>query len=156
MNKIASVLALASAMTVAEQAQAREVTFTTQLKNYGGDGAYVVIYLLDSAGQYKGTLWMAGGRPRYYRHLTDWRRASGGNLGEIDGITGASVGSGRTLAIKADLADALIDAGYQIRIDTAVENMSENPADVTVPFTTKRAGKPVSGHGYVRSFSYTM
>lgn len=156
MNKIASALAFASVIAVPALAEAREVTFTTQLQNYGGDGAYVVIYVTDSAGQYKGTLWMAGGKSKYYKHLSDWSRLSGGKTSEIDGITGASVGSGKTLSITLDLADALIDAGYEIRVDTAVEDMRDNPSDVTVPLTSEGAGKAVRGRGYVDTFTYDM
>ncbi|OZB07467.1 MAG: Tat pathway signal protein, partial [Rhizobiales bacterium 39-66-18] len=56
-------------------AEARQVTFETTLKNYGGNGAYVVLYVTDASGAYKGTLWMAGGKAKYYRHLSDWQRA---------------------------------------------------------------------------------
>ena len=59
-------------------------------------------------------------------------------------------------ARKLDLADALIDAGYQIRIDGAVENMSERPAEVVVPLTSAGAGQAVAGKGYVKSFVYDM
>ena len=103
----------AAALALPGLAEARPVTFEATLKNYGGNGAYVVLYVTDAAGKYRGTLWMAGGKAKYYRHLSDWQRASGGAAGEIDGITGASIGSGKTLKISLDLADALIDAGYQ-------------------------------------------
>jgi len=52
------------------------------------------------------------------------------------------------------LDDALIDSGHEVRVDTAVEDMRDNRADVAVPLTTEGAGKPVSGRGYVRSFRY--
>ncbi len=39
----------------------------------------------------------------YYKHLTDWFRATGGDTGQVDGITGASVGAGRSLEITLDL-----------------------------------------------------
>ncbi len=71
-----------------------------------------------------------------------------------DGVTGASIGSGRTLNVTVDLADALFDAGYQIRIDSSVEDMGDAPADVVVPLTTAGAGKPVAGNGYVKSLTY--
>lgn len=149
-------LAAATALVVPGLAEAREITFETTLKNYGGDGAYVVIYVVDAAGAYKGTLWMAGGKAKYYRHLSDWQAASGGARTEIDGITGASVGAGRTLKITADLADALIDGGFEIRVDTAVEDMRDNPSDVAAPLTTAGNGKPVAGRGYVESFTYSF
>jgi hypothetical protein len=153
---LALALGLAAAIALPALAQAREVTFNTELKNYGGDGAYVALYLTDADGQYQGTLWIAGEKSKYYKHLRDWARGSGQRSSEYDGLTGASVGSGRTLNITLDIADALIDAGYEVRVDTAVEDMRDNRADVVVPLTTEGAGKPVSGRGYVQSFSYTL
>jgi hypothetical protein len=137
-------------------AQARQVTFETTLKAYGGNGAYVALYLLDAGGKYKGTLWMAGDKAKFYRHLSDWSRASGGRLAEIDGITGASVGSGKTLKITVDIADALINAGYKVHVDTAVEDGMDNPSEVVAPLDASASGKPSAGDGYVKSFKATF
>ncbi|MGV8892630.1 MAG: DUF2271 domain-containing protein [Burkholderiaceae bacterium] len=70
---------------------------------------------------------------------------------EFDGVTGASTGSGSTLKVTVELADTLIDSGYEIRIDSAVEDKPDRPVDVRVPLT-----EPVVGHGYIKSFSYAM
>ena len=43
-------------------AHSRPVTLSAQLKNYGGDGAYLAVYLTDAKGAYAGTLWVAGGK----------------------------------------------------------------------------------------------
>ncbi len=75
---------------------------------------------------------------------------------EFDGVSGASVGSGKTLKVTVELADALIDAGYEIRIDTAVEDLRDNPAELRVPLTTQDKGKPTAGRGYVKAFSFDM
>lgn len=156
MKKFVAALAMAAALGLPSLAEAREITFTTKLKQYGGPGAYVALYVTDGNGQYQGTLWMAGGKAKYYRHLSDWKRATQGDLAQIDGITGASVGSGKTLTVKLDLADALIDAGYQVRIDAAAENMGDSPSEIVVPLDSKVAGQPTAGRGYVESFSYSM
>lgn len=154
MKKIIFALGLAIVVALPALAQAREVTFTTELLDYGGDGAYLAIYLTDAAGNYQGTLWVAGKKSKYYKHLSGWVRGSRLNPAEYDGLTGASVTSGRTLKITLNLDDALIDSGHEIRIDTAVEDMRDNRADVAVPLTSEGAGKPVAGRGYVRSFRY--
>ena len=107
-------------------ANAREITFTTELKNYGGDGAYVALYLTNEAGQYQQTLWIAGEKSKYYKHLSGWARGSGQRSSEYDGLTGASVAAGKTMTVTLDLADSLIDSGHQIRVDTAVEDMRDN------------------------------
>lgn len=154
MKKIFLALGLAIAVALPVIAQAREVTFTTELLDYGGDGAYLALYLTDDSGRYHGTLWVAGKKSKYYKHLSGWARGSRLNPAEYDGLSGASITSGRTLKITLDLDDALIDGGYEVRVDTAVEDMRDNRGDVAVPLTTEGAGEPVTGRGYVRSFRY--
>lgn len=156
MKPLLAALALSTALTVPELAAARPVTLTTTLNAYGGNGAYLAIYVTDAAGAYKGTLWFAGGKSKYYSHLSGWERASGGRLAEISGVTGASVGAGRTLKVTLDLADALFDAGYKLHIDAAAEDMRDSPSDVVVPLTAAGAGRPAHGRSYVRSFTYSM
>ncbi|MBC7181842.1 MAG: DUF2271 domain-containing protein [Roseovarius sp.] len=149
-------LTLATALALPGFAMARPVTLTTALTNYGGDGAYIALYVTDASGAYAGSLWMAGGKSKYYKHLSDWHRATGGDTAQVNGITGASVGAGRTLEITLDLADALFDAGYTLHIDAAVEDMRDSPNEVAVPLTTAGAGTPVPGRRYVASFTYDM
>lgn len=148
--------ALASACTLALPAltEARTLTLNTQLKPYGGDGAYLAVYLTDAKGAYVRTLWVAGGKAKYYKHLSDWSRLSAGDARRLDGVTGASVGAGRTLKVTADLADALIDAGYEIRIDTAAEDMRDSPSEVRIPLSKANAGKPRAGRQYIQSATF--
>jgi hypothetical protein len=161
MNKIFATLGLAAilaapAMAFAPRADARTLTLTTQLRPYGGNGAYLAIYLTDAQGRFQSTLNVAGGKAKYHAHLRDWSRGHATETARIDGITGASVGSGQTLRVTADIADALIDAGYQIRIDTAVEDGRDNPGEIIAPLTSAAAGQPVSGRGYVAAFRFDM
>lgn len=161
MKSLFAALALTTALTlpglaVPGLAQARPVTLTTTLNAYGGDGAYLALYVTDAAGAYVGSLWMAGGKSKYYEHLSDWYRATGGDPAQIDGITGASVGAGRTLEITLDLADALFDAGYTLHVDAAVEDMRDSPREISVPLTRDGAGQPVRGRRYVASLTYDM
>jgi hypothetical protein len=155
MNHAWPLTVVAGALAVPSVASARQVALETQLANYGGDGSYVAIYLTDRTGRYQSTLWVAGPKAKYWRHLRDWYRATGGTA-KVDGISGASVGAGKSLRVTVDLADTLLDAGYEIHIDTAVEKMKENPSEVVVPLTAAGAGKPTAGRGYVKSFRYTL
>lgn len=156
MKPLLTALSLTTALTMPAMAMARPVVLSTHLTNYGGDGAYLAIYVTDPAGAYAGSLWMAGGKTRYYQHLMDWYRATGGSTAQINGITGASVGSGRTLKVSLDLSDALFDAGYVLHIDAAVENMRESPNEIQVPLTAAGAGVPVKGRRYIADFTYDM
>ncbi len=156
MKTLLAALALTTAMTVPGLAFARNVTLTTTMNSYGGDGAYLAIYVTDPSGAYAGSLWMAGGKSKYYKHLTDWARATGGDKAEVSGITGASVGAGRSLEVSMDLSDALFDAGYTLHIDAAVEDMRDSPNEIAVPLTSDGAGKAVQGRSYIANFSYNF
>ena len=73
-----------------------------------------------------------------------------------DAVAKFDAKSKTVVAAVLDVADALLDAGYQIHVDTAVEKMKENPSEVVVPLTAAGAGKPNAGRGYVKSFRYTL
>ena len=148
-----TLVATACALAVPALAHSRPLTLTTQLKNYGGDGAYIAAYLTDA---YVRTLWVAGGKAKYHKHLSDWSRLSAGDAKRLDGVTGASVGAGRTLKVTADLADALIDAGYEIRIDAAAEDMRDSPSEVRIPLSTANDGKPQPGKQYIQSATFEL
>lgn len=156
MKALLAILTITTALTLPGIAMARPVTLTTTLNNYGGDGAYIAYYVTDAQGKYAGSLWMAGGKSKYYEHLSGWYRATGGDVNEINGITGASVGAGRTLEITLDLADALFDAGYTLHIDAAVEDMRDSPNEVAIPLTTQGAKMPVQGKRYIATVDYSL
>jgi membrane-associated PAP2 superfamily phosphatase len=154
MKSLFAALVLSTAMTVPVLAQAKTVNLSTTLTQYGGQGAYLAIYVTDPSGAYAGSLWMAGGKTKYYKHLTDWARFTGENSAEVSGITGASLGAGRSLELSMDLSDALFDAGYTLHIDAAVEDMRDSPNEIAVPLTTAGAGKAVKGRRYIATFQY--
>jgi hypothetical protein len=156
MRKFAASMCFLGALALPGFVQARAVTLTTHMQNYSGNGAYLAIYVTDAAGKYQKTLWVAGQKAKYYKNLRDWARGSGLKATEFDGVSGASVGSGGTLEVTVELADALIDAGYEIRVDSAVEDKRDIPVDVRVPLTTADIAKPAAGRGYIKSFSYDM
>lgn len=151
-----AILATACALALPVLAHSRQITLTAQLKDYGGNGAYVAAYVTDAKGAYVRTLWVAGGKAKYHKHLSDWSRLSAGDAKRLDGVTGASVGAGRTLKVTADLADALIDAGYEIRFDAAVEDMRDSPSEVRVPLSTANVGKSLVGKQYIESVTFQL
>ena len=106
MKSLLASLALTTALTIPGLACARPVTLITTLNSYSGNNAFLAYYVTDAQGKYVGSLWMAGGRTNYYKHLRDWFRATKGNPAEINGVTGASVGSGSTWKGAVERADA--------------------------------------------------
>mgnify|MGYP001204039751 CR=1 FL=1 len=156
MKKSLVTLGIMAGLSFSSAAEAKTVTFTTALNSYGGNGAYLAIYLTDAQGKLHSTLHLAAPKAKYHKHLSNWSRGPAAARRTIDGVTGASVGSGRVLKVSVNVADALLDAGYQIRVDSAVEDGRDNPSDVVVQLGRDAMGKPVTGKGYVKSFRFDM
>lgn len=156
MKSILAPITLTVALSLPAMASATPVTFTTQLNRYGGNGAYLAYYVTDASGSYVGSLWMAGEKSKYYKDLRGWYRATGGDTSQVDGITGASVGDGQTLEFTLDLKDALLEAGYTLHIDAAVEDMRESPREINIPLNRANAGEVVRGRRYIAGFKYEM
>lgn len=154
MNKTAISLALAGMAAMPAIGQAREINLSTTLKDYRGNEAYLAIYVTDAQGAYQRTLWVSGKKAKYYKHLRDWVQGGGSQPAEFDGLTGASVGGGETLEVAVELEDALIDAGYEIRIDSAVEDKRDNRGEIKLPLTQQATTVNGGAQGYVDSFSY--
>jgi hypothetical protein len=110
-KSLLAALALTTALTQPGLASARPVTLATTMNSYGGDGACVVLYVTDASGAHVGSLWMAGAKSKYHEHLSDWYAATGGDPAQINGITGASVGAGRTLEITPDPGRCVVRRG---------------------------------------------
>lgn len=155
MKKLAAMLMLATALVAPGAAMAADVAINVQMVRYSGNAAYMAVYLTDAAGAYQSTLWVAGRKTRYFGSLRGWAAgASQDATISFDGISGASVGGGETLTVHANLADTLIDAGYQIHVDTAVEHGGEYTDDAVIELTSTPA--VVDGTGFVGKLSVGM
>lgn len=150
------ILAAAVVAFLPAMARAKIVNFTVRTNNYGGYPAYLAVYLTDAQGHYKETIHLAGSRLGFFEHLREWMTASQGQVPTLDGITGASVGSGQSLRFSANISDALLNAGYEIHVDAEAEWMMEMPDEVVVPLDQQHSGKPVAGRGYLSEFAYSM
>ena len=154
MYRTSTALALSMAALTPIASDANPVTIDVTIAQYQGPGVYLAMYLTDPSGAYQSTVWVAGDRARYWKHLRTWFDATGGQ--GADGITGASVGAGRTLTITPDISAAMIDAGYVLHIDAAAENIGESPNEIQLPLTTAGAGKPTAGTGFITKFQYGL
>ncbi len=155
MKRLTAMLMLATALASPGLALARDVTITADLISYSGNAAYLAVYLTKPDGTYESTLWLSGRKYKYFGALRGWLKALANvDTINIDGISGASVGGGQSLTVSADLSDALIDAGYQVHVDTAVEHGGEYADDAIAPLSSGNVA--VSGSGYIRELRVEM
>ena len=154
MKKILLALLMSTALIAPNAAAAATVTVEVDMRSYSGPNAYLAVYLVDSAGNYNSTLWVAGTHTKYLGHLRGWARGFSSSGGSLDGVSGASIGGGRTLTLTSTLSDALIDAGYKVVVDTSVEHGGDYTADVSAELSS--SGASASGTGYVNRLIVSM
>lgn len=121
-----------------------------QLTNYTGEGAYVVISLIDPQGQYEKTLYVQGDDAEWYNDLTSWFDFYGKKRNNIDAITGATVAGGQRAIHVLEIEDSKIDSGYSIRFESAVEDQEYYEQDVQFELTSETVKSKVEGKGFIR------
>ncbi|MBO9659967.1 MAG: DUF2271 domain-containing protein [Chitinophagaceae bacterium] len=121
-----------------------------QMSNYMGEGAYVVVSLIDTKGNYEKTLYVMGSDKKWYPNLKQWHKAYSKKPGNISGITGASVTGGDRSMTVLEIDNSKINAGYKLRFETAVEDKPYYEKDVEVALTTEGLAAKTDGTGYIR------
>lgn len=135
---------------MAQQAGSTQYKCMIQMTNYVGEGAYIVVSLIDSKGAYEKTLRIMGSNKKWYPNLKSWHKAQA-KKPVVDGITGASVTGGDRSVVILDIENAKINAGYKLRFESAVEDKAYHEKDLEVPLTTEGlAGKTDGSTGYIR------
>lgn len=121
-----------------------------QMTNYMGDGAYIVISLIDPKGSYDKTLYVLGSDKKWYKTLKEWHAFYAKKPANISGITGASVTGGDRSINVIELESSKINAGYKLRFESAVEDKNYNVKDLEIPLTTETLAAKNDGTGYIR------
>ena len=121
-----------------------------QMANYNGEGAYMVVSLIDPQDNYVKTLQVFGDNGKYYDSLKKWFGFYSEKKEKIDAIAGASITQGDRKSFVLDLDKNLLDKGYKIRFESAVEDQYYYTTDAQVPFTTEALKGKTEGAGYVR------
>jgi hypothetical protein len=121
-----------------------------QMKNYRGEGAYVIISLLNEKGAYQETLYVQGADDEWYFDLKEWWSFHGKKRTNIDAITGATISGGeRNISVIA-IPNNVLDKGYKIRFETAVEDQKYHKNDVEFELTAKNMKGKIEGKGFIR------
>lgn len=130
--------------------ESKPVKCMIQMTNYTGEGAYVVISLINAKGEYEQTLYVQGKDPEWYREITEWWKFYGKHKSNIDAIAGETIkGGARTVSILQIPSDK-IDKGYSLRFETAVEDKEYYKKDLQFALTSQNLASKQDGTGYIR------
>jgi hypothetical protein len=121
-----------------------------QMTNYMGEGAYIVISLINSKGAYEKTLYVLGPDKKWYNSIKEWHKFQSKKPANISAITGASVTGGDRSVNVIEIENSKINAGYKIRFESAVEDKDYHVKDLEMPLTTEALSAKTDGTGYIR------
>ncbi|PHS10400.1 MAG: flagellin biosynthesis protein FlgD [Kordia sp.] len=122
-----------------------------QMTNYSGEGAYIVVSLLDKDGNYLETLNVKGNDEDWYHDITQWwENLYGKKRPNIDAITGETLTGGERAISIIEIENDKIDTGYTIRFETAVEDQEYFAKDVEFELTAETVKSKVNGKGFIR------
>ncbi|MFT5252814.1 MAG: hypothetical protein ACI87N_001836 [Flavobacteriales bacterium] len=121
-----------------------------QMTNYTGEGAYVVISLLNPEGEYEETLYVQGKDSEWYSEIPEWWKFYGKQRPQIDAISGATISGGSRIVSIIKIPNNKINNGCKIRFETAVEDQEYYKEDVQFELTSESLKSKVEGKGFIR------
>ncbi|MDO1499575.1 DUF2271 domain-containing protein [Maribacter confluentis] len=147
---IPSILLVGSLLTAFTTVDKQPVKCLIQLTNYSGEGAYIVVSIVNDKANYEETLYVIGKDSEWYSEITEWWKFYGKSRPNIDAISGETISGGeRTLSVLQIPKDK-IDNGYSIRFETSVEDKGYFADDIQFELTSENLKAKVEGKGFIR------
>ena len=143
-----AVLMLASFTT--QSGESTKYKCMIQMVNYTGEGAYVIISLINPKGDYEKTLFIQGDDDEWYHEIDEWWKFFGAKKRNVDGITGETLAGGERTISVIEIENSKIDAGYKLRFETSVEDKAYHVKDIEMPLTTEALQAKAEGTGFIR------
>lgn len=128
----------------------KQVKCLVQLVNYEGEGAYIIVSVVDKDNNYLKTLHVLGDDPHWYFDIPSWWDYYGKKRYDIDGITGATISGGERSVFQISVDEQYIAEGNKLRFETAVEEKEYHEADVEIPLKPNMTSIKAEGSGYIR------
>lgn len=131
-------------------AETKPVKCMIQMTNYTGEGAYIIVSLLNPKGEYEKTLQVLGNDPEWYNDITEWWKFYGKKRNNIDAITGETISGGERTVCVIQIPVDKIDKGYSLRFETSVEDRNYFKDDLQFALTTDNLKSKKEGKGFIR------
>lgn len=148
--KISLTAALLCLLSFQATAQSSKYKCMLQMSNYMGEGAYIVVSLINPKGDYEKTLYVMGDDKKWHKTLKEWHKFHAKKAENISAKTGASVTGGDRSMTTIEIEDAKINKGYKLRFESAVEDNKYYVNDIEIPLTTEGLAAKTEGKGYIR------
>ncbi len=131
-------------------AETKPVKCMIQMTNYSGEGAYVIVSLMNPKGEYEETLNVLGKDSEWYSEISEWWKFYGKRRPNIDAISGETISGGERTVSVLQIPTDKIDKGYSLRFETSVEDVKYYKDDLQFPLTTENLKSKKEGKGFIR------
>jgi hypothetical protein len=148
--KTALTSALLCLLSFHANAQSSKYKCMLQMSNYVGEGAYIVVSLINPKGDYEKTIYVMGDDKKWYKTLKEWHKFYSKKPTDISATTGASVTGGDRSITTFEIDDSKINKGYKLRFESCVEDQKYNVNDIEIPLTAEGIAAKTEGKGYIR------
>lgn len=122
-----------------------------QMVNYTGEGAYIIVSVINPEGNYDQTVRILGDDPEWYHEIDEWWKFFGAQQNQqVDAITGATLSGGERSINVLNIAADKFGKGYKLRFETSVEDGEYHVKDIEIPLTKEALAGKIDGSGYIR------
>ena len=135
---------------ISENEKNEKVKCMIQMKNYSGEGAYIIISLVDKNNHYLETLYVHGDDPEWYHEITSWWKFYGKKRNNIDAISGETLAGGERGVNILSIDESKITDGCKLRFETAVEDKNYFEKDIEIKLSEISYEKKYIGSGFLR------
>jgi hypothetical protein len=139
-----------TSISLAQQAGTTKYKCMIQMTNYMGEGAYIVVSLINGKGAYEKTLYVLGSDKKWYPDVKEWHKAFSKKPTNISAITGASVAGGDRSVTTLEIDNSKLNKDYKLRFESAVEDKQYHVKDLEIPLTAESLSAKNEGTGYIR------
>jgi len=144
-----SAFVISTLLAFSKPIEVKNVKCMIQMNSYRGEGAYVVVSLINPKGEYEETLYIQGDDDEWYNEISQWWRFYGKRRLNIDKISGATLSGGERVVSIIKIPVDKIDVGYSIRFETAVEDKGYHVDDVQFELTLNSIKNKKEGKGFI-------
>ena len=120
------------------------------MKNYSGEGAYIVISVINPEGNYDETIYVQGDDPEWYYEITSWWKFYGKKRSNIDAISGETLAGGERSMKVISIDKTKFNAGYKLRFESAVESDDYFEKDIEFELVESNFETKHNGKGFIR------
>lgn len=122
-----------------------------QLKNYEGEGAYLVVSVVDKEDNYLKTVHILGDDEKWYPDLPEWWSFFETKQPKnVDATTGATIAGGERSVFTFQLDENDFEIGNKLRFETAVEHQEYYTKDLEISLENQDLKMRFNGTGYIR------